>query len=153
VACCPELPCRHTVPLGYAGNLHWADHFFEAVRSELVRDDRWESATLIITSDHSVRTFWMNFPHLTPSLKRAIELRKEPTVPLLIKLPHQTEGLTYQRPFNALLLHGIVERILRGTITRAEQIVAYLEENHARAPLAGATVSPFPIRPDPLNSP
>lgn len=153
VASSAELACRHAVPPGYAGNLHWADHFFEALRNELIRQDRWDTATVIITSDHTVRTDWRNLPELTPSLERAIKLRREPTVPLLIKLPHQREGLTYRRPFNAVLLHDIVQGILRGNIRRAEQIAAYIEDNHARAPLVAATVSPPPARLDPLNNP
>lgn len=132
---CPELRCDHNVPFGYVGNLHCSDHLFDEVRSELVRQGRWETSTVIVTSDHSVRPWWKNMAQLTPSLDRAIRLRKEPTVPFLIKLPGQNQSLAYHQPFNGVLLHGIVQGILKGTIRKPEDISQYLEANRRRVPL------------------
>jgi hypothetical protein len=135
IASCPELRCGHKIPFGYAGNLHWSDHLFDEVRGELVRQGRWATTTVIVTSDHSVRPDWESLPQLTTSMDRAIRLRKEPSVPLLIKLPGQQEGLAYHQPFNAVLLHGVIQGILQGSIRKPEDISRYLDQRRERVPL------------------
>lgn len=74
-------------------------------------------------------------PELTPSLSRAIRSRKEPTVPMLIKLPRQRKGLGYERPFNAVLLHGIVQGILQGRIREPQDVAEHLQARRELVPL------------------
>ncbi|MEN6533534.1 MAG: alkaline phosphatase family protein [Bryobacteraceae bacterium] len=120
---------------GYSDNLLAADHLLGETIALLRSMGRWDETTLIVTSDHSVRDFWLKHEFLDPSLREAIEKRREPTVPLLVKLPHQTEGMQFEKPFNAVLVHGIVRAALRGELTSPEQIAEYLDKNRTRFPL------------------
>lgn len=135
VVSCPQLRCDHKVQPGYAGNLHWSDHLFDEIRRELLRQGRWESTTVVVTSDHTARRLWVSSTLLTPSLERAMQLHKQPTVPMMIKLPGQREGLAYSRPFNAVLLHGIVRGILWSRLKSPQDVAAYLDANRGRVPL------------------
>ncbi len=120
---------------GYSGNLLSADHLLGEIIALLRSTGRWDETTLVVTSDHSVRDFWLKHEFLDPSLREAIEKRQEPTVPLLVKLPHQTQGVQFDKPFNAVLVHGIIKAALRGELTSPEQIAEYLDRNRTRFPL------------------
>jgi hypothetical protein len=90
---------------------------------------------LILTSDHTVRSFWIQTLMLSPSIRQAVDERKEPTIPFLVKLPGQNVGLEFDEPFNAVLLHGILRALLHGQLRTAAEIAQHVRANKGRFPL------------------
>jgi hypothetical protein len=114
---------------GYAGNLRAADYLVGEVRQLLTSSGRWDATTIVLTSDHGVRGLWTDNMLLSPSLLRTIETGRAQTVPFLVKLPYQTKPLRRARACSAVFAHWVVRAILRGELTRPDEISAYIDGN------------------------
>jgi arylsulfatase A-like enzyme len=114
---------------GYASDLRTADALLGEIRSALVSGGRWDETALVLTSDHTVREFWNNSLFLSPSLHQAIAGLRERTVPFLVKLPRQTQALSYAEPFNAVVVHGVVQGLLREEFKKPEEVLDYIRRN------------------------
>ncbi len=132
-----NVPIRNP---GYAGNLQAADHLFGEIRQALAASGRWDETAVVVTSDHSVRSFWKETLLLSPSLLRAIEDREEPTIPLFVKLPHQSRPLTYSEPFNSVLIHGIIQALLHGGMEQPEAVAEYISTHRREHPLPASSM-------------
>ena len=119
---------------GYASDLRAADFLLGEIRGALVSAGRWDESAVVLTSDHTVRGFWSNSLLLSPSLLKAITTLKERTVPFLVKLPYQTQALRYAEPFNAVIVHGVVQGLLREEFKKPEEVLDYLRRNGAGGP-------------------
>ncbi len=65
--------------------------------------------------------------------------RKNPRVPLLIKLPHQHGSVTYAAPLNTVLIHDLLIRWMQGTDPTLEGVRAFLDQNRLRFPVLRTT--------------
>ncbi len=94
----------------YSENLILMDKTLTEIKLELQKSNIWDESILIFTSDHWLRKeFWDNT--LSKLNKEEMDLcsqRKEALVPLIIKMPHQEEAISYDKPFNAISLHNLV---------------------------------------------
>lgn len=132
----PHPPALTAMPNGkpipqpdYTSDLKAADQMLGEIRATLTKAGRWDDASVVVTSDHTVRNFWAGSLFLTPSLLEAIRSVKERSVPLLVKLPRQTTPLAYEEPISAILVHGIVEKLLRGDLREPNDVAGYLRAN------------------------
>lgn len=107
-------------PDGYYGNLELADRILGEMRMEMERTAKWDSTAVLVLSDHVMR--------YRPAYLRE---PRDTRVPFILKLPGQRRGVAYDRPFNALVTHDLVQALLRGELTTAAQATKWLD---ARAP-------------------
>jgi len=112
---------------GYAHDIQAADSILGTIRSTLEAQNRWDEATVIVTSDHTVRPLWKDYLALSPTLLQAITTMRDRTIPFLVKLPHQKRPLTFDKPFNSVAIHDVVQAVMRGEIHQPEDIPGYLK--------------------------
>lgn len=114
---------------GYIDNLALTDYVLGEIRREMEKNNLWDNSVVIVSSDHQWRIKDNNF--LT---KRDVEMTKgyeDPRIPLLIKLKNQNELLTYEKPLNAVITQDIILALLKGEISKTNQVINWLDLNAA----------------------
>lgn len=115
-------------PDGYYGNLELADRILGEMRQEMETAGKWDSTAVLVLSDHVMR--------YRPAYLRE---PRDTRVPFILKLPGQRSGVVYDRPFNALVTHDLIEALLRGELREARDATRWLD---ARAtPVSDPTVA------------
>lgn len=101
---------------GYYGNLELADRILGQMRQEMESVGKWDSTAVLVLSDHVMRyrPAYLDEPH---------DIR----VPFILKLPGQRGGLVYDRPFNALVTHDLVQALLRGELRGSTEATTWLD--------------------------
>jgi hypothetical protein len=98
----------------YFDNLALADRTFGELRAVMEHAGVWQNTDVLVTSDHWYRTpahkAW-RYGREDASIGHRMDYR----VPLLLKLAGQETGITYDRPFNTI----IIEKLL---LARASEI-------------------------------
>lgn len=124
----------HDLSANYFGNLKMVDHFFGEICSELKKNQLWDETLLIVSSDHWFRESWSQLPFWYELDEAELALAKAPElrVPLLIKAIGQKDALTFNKPFNSLILHSLVLEIMDGKVQTALELHSWLEEHHER---------------------
>lgn len=115
-------------PDGYYGNLELADRILGQLRQEMETAGKWDSTAVLVLSDHVMRyrPAYLDEPH---------DIR----VPFILKLPGQRGGVVYDRPFNAMVTHELVQALLRDELRDAPAAARWLD---ARAtPVSDPTVA------------
>jgi hypothetical protein len=123
----------HIEPGGtYLDNLQLTDKTFAGLRSAMEGAHIWDSTTVLVTSDHSLRAdYWISTP---PFLEPGTQ--ESPQVPFLLKLYGQHVGINYDAPFSAILTRDLVLSILSGEFSSPEQLTRWLDRNRLRVPVA-----------------
>jgi hypothetical protein len=88
----------------YQRQLVYLDRVVGHLMDRLKKAGKYDDALIVLTSDHSWR--------FDPDTKLATEARR--WVPLLVKLPGQTQGCVVDEPFANVHYHGFVRAVLRG---------------------------------------
>jgi hypothetical protein len=103
-------------PDGYYDNLALMDRTLGEIRASMERAGKWDSTAVLLLSDHIMRyrPRYLNEP-------------ADVLVPFVLKLPGQTDGVVYERAFNALVTHDLVSALLRGEIKTAEDAARWLD--------------------------
>jgi len=99
---------------GYLGNLALADRALGNVRRAMTASGEWDRSTVIVTSDH-----WLRLAGLDPSATFR--------VPLLVKLPHQRQGLQFDPRLNTVLLHDLALKQLTGDLRTPKELAVWLD--------------------------
>jgi membrane-anchored protein YejM (alkaline phosphatase superfamily) len=116
--------------------LELVDFVLGQIRRKLEKAGFWDDTILIVTGDHPLRTsIWSNRSIWTDEEAHLCAKRKNPRVPLLIKLPHQRGSATYKAPLNTVLIHDLLIRWMRGTDPTFEGVRAFLDQNRLRFPV------------------
>jgi hypothetical protein len=119
----------------YVDNLELADRTLGQLRRAMETAGVWEETTLLITSDHPLRTFlWSEMPgrwsqeeaHLTGN-------RQDNRVPFIVKLAGQNQAYAYPLPFNNVLAHDLVLAVLSGEIACPQDALTWLDNNRHRS--------------------
>jgi len=100
-------------PEHYENNLKYLDNLIGELVHYLKRHKKYENALIIITSDHS----WKSDPdavyHSNTPKRKFIENHEELRhVPLMIKLPGQTENVIVDNKFELIELYGLIEQVI-----------------------------------------
>jgi hypothetical protein len=109
-------------PDGIFGNIELADRMLGEIRHAMETDGQWEHSAVIVTADHveKYRPDWMD---------SSDDIR----VPFIVKLPGGGEGVVYDRPIDALVVHELASALLRGELATYEELSQWLDA-HAEAP-------------------
>jgi hypothetical protein len=109
---------------GYERNLAYLDRLVGGIVSELKAAGRFDGSLLILTSDHS----WRQDPAVAnPSPDELTH------VPLILKLPGQTESIQVTDDFRTYRLGELIGRALQEP-TQPAQLVQWLQSNHSGSP-------------------
>jgi hypothetical protein len=114
----------------YHRNVQHLDTIVGRIVDRLRRAGRYDQALVIMTSDHSWRT--------DPDVPRTAEPGRVRHVPLLIKVPGQTEPRTVDTPFDGRSLGTIIEAALDGRLDTAAADRLIPEAGEARTVTAAA---------------
>ena len=124
------MEALHTDLEGYQSGLDAADRALRAVRTAMEDQGVWDEAFVVVTSDHPYRYQFVGG-------------YGNGHIPMMIKFPHQSAGVTYSHPFQAVATRNLIEDFMQGTVPTPERAVAWLERS---APANGArTVDSIPL--------
>jgi hypothetical protein len=117
----------------YLDNLALADRIIGEFRRLLESRGEWENATVILSSDHSLRVGeWSPSRAWQEEDARATAKGRSPYVPFIIKSAGQNRRLTCDQPFSILLVHDLILAIARGELASPEAIANWLNQNSRR---------------------
>ena len=99
----------------YLDNLMLADRALSELRHNMEISGAWESTTVIITSDHWLRSNnWSQIDH---------------RVPFMLKLAGQKEGLNYDQVFNTVLTHDLILALLKNELSNSVDVLKWIDNN------------------------
>src|SRR5205085_8296330 len=94
----------------YAGNLRLVDRTLGDVRKALEKAGMWDTSTILLTSDHPVRTL---APFATPGQNPALRgLKQHNQVPYLLKMAGEMQGLVYDSAINTVVTKDLLLAVL-----------------------------------------
>jgi len=113
----------------YFDNVALADRALGELRQTMEQAGTWDQTTVIISSDHWWRIdYWRSKKNLWAEVDDLNEAdHVDYRVPFIVKLPGQTTQLTYEPAFNTVLTHDLVLDVLRGKVTKAADVSAWLD--------------------------
>jgi hypothetical protein len=132
----------------YFDNLVLVDRTLGELRQAMEAAGVWDDTTVAVSSDHWFRTnLWK--PWRSDGENSLIGNETDYRVPLLIKLAGQTTGVTYDTPFNTIVLHDFL--LALGTqITTPDNAVQWLDAHRSLASPICGIASACPRKP-PVN--
>jgi len=111
----------------YLDNLALADLYLGELLDTISSTNQAAKTTVVVCSDHSWRVpLWRNSAIWTPEDERASNGFFDSRPVLMVHFPEQTQGISIDRPENSLILHPMLEGMLRGTIVNREQLAAWI---------------------------
>ncbi|MGH9581282.1 MAG: sulfatase-like hydrolase/transferase [Terriglobales bacterium] len=114
----------------YLDNLVLTDRVLGDVRRSMEAAGLWESAVVIVSSDHPWRpSVWRDLPQWTAEDSTVDPGTMDYRVPFLVKMPGQRQSLAYDRELNTVLTHDLVLAILRREVTSGVQVVGWLDQH------------------------
>jgi hypothetical protein len=102
-------------PSLYFDALSLIDRSIGQIRKELEAAGRWDSTSLILSTDHPMRGL--------------VDGKKDPRIPFIVKLAGCAEPVTWHRQFNTVVTADLVLAILHQDIRTHEQIAAWLNSH------------------------
>jgi sulfatase-like protein len=131
-----DFDALHTPASDYFDNLELVDFVLGQIRRKLESAGLWDDTTLIVTGDHPLRpSVWSEMPIWTHEEAQLCAKRKDPRVPLLIKLPRQHTAAAYDAPLNTVLIHDLLIRWMQGKDANLESVRAFFDQNRLRFPV------------------
>ncbi len=132
----PPGKAGSNVPLGsrssYIVNYPLADAILEEMQANMVKAGSWNSNALIVTSDHSLRSIWYDYPFWTDLDTRAAAQSRLETVPLLIHMPGQMDRADITERLDCGMLFDVATGILRGDFTDAQTVGRWMRDRAKR---------------------
>ncbi len=100
----------------YYDNVYLADKLLGFIRSKLEQSQQWDASTIIVTSDHWLRTqkgfVDAYLEQESDEFQKLVEKRTECYVPLLIKLQNQQQIIHYKDSIDAIFIHDLVLNLM-----------------------------------------
>src|ERR1035441_4101834 len=87
------------------------------IRSAMVSASLWETADVIMTSDH-----WWRYA-------AGLDGKMDQRVPFAVRFPGGSQRTTYAEPFNTVALHDLTLAIVDGCVSSSSDVVAWLADN------------------------
>jgi Sulfatase len=130
----PSSPIAGRVP-NYLDNLAVVDRLLADVEDRLTRAGRWDQITLVVTSDHSLRSwYWEGSGAWTDEEQHATGGRQSPYVPFVVKFAGRHAPLLYDKPFTIALLYDVVLAIADEAVTTPAELAAWLDAHRGKHP-------------------
>lgn len=102
---------------GYLGDLILVDLAMQKIKETLMQSNLWDKTLLIVTSDHP----WMQ--------SKNYDGKFDPRVPLLIKMPNQSEHVTCNTTWNTTLIHKFILDSLDDKIKNSDDCILWIKKN------------------------
>lgn len=118
----------------YFGNVKLVDYVIASIKEKMEQADLWDKTLVIITSDHWFRKHLMQEGYVYSEEELNFVTEIDHRVPLIIKFPHQQQGVVYDEPFSTVLIHDIVLEHLKGNVNTAEDLVLWLDNHRSSIP-------------------
>jgi hypothetical protein len=118
-------------PGSYLDNLVLVDRTLGELRRAMETSGTWKQTTVLLTSDHAWRQgLWRDGGYFT---REDIEYagKTDLRVPFLLRLAAQETPVTYEAPFNTVLMHDLSLAILRGELRDPQSVTAWLDQHRA----------------------
>jgi hypothetical protein len=116
--------------LSYADNLALVDRTVGEIRDILEQAGLWDSTTLLITSDHGFRpSMWRGRVGWNDGLEKVTAPGRSETVPFILKLPGQTQGIVLSQSFSNVVSADLLLTILNGQISTYQDASDWLAKN------------------------
>jgi hypothetical protein len=107
----------------YLDNLVLADQSLGDLRSILQSTPAANNTTLIVSSDHSWRTFrWRSTGNWSADASQASRGSYDPRPVLMVQLPGASTGEVIAKPVNLLIVHRILQSLLRGHLQTPDDL-------------------------------
>ena len=117
---------RHSDDADYYTSLEVVNENLGRLRRALEDAHQWDETTVIISSDHYYRfKGFRDFSKMSDREKQESILDRR--IPFLIKLAGQKNRIDYEPTLNTVVTSRIILDIFDGRITRADDLVAWLE--------------------------
>ena len=111
----------------YLDNLALVDRTVGEIRRGLERSGRWESTTLMVTSDHAFRpAMWRDRYNWTAEFGRLIGRGSSRTVPFILKLAGHSEGTVYEPSVSNVVAAQLSIAVLSGEVATPQEASAWL---------------------------
>lgn len=119
----------------YLDNLIIVDRLLAEIEETLTRAGRWDQITLILTSDHSLRTwYWEGSGAWSDEEQRATGGQQSPYVPFVVKFAGRRQPLAYDQPFTIALLYDVVLAVADGAVSNPAELAAWLDAHRGKHP-------------------
>jgi hypothetical protein len=114
----------------YFDNLELADKTVGDFRKVLEREDAWNQAAVLVTSDHPLRNKLWNPAEIWDAKEDPrVKNTNLKYIPFILKLPNQKQGYVYKRSFNTVVSQALLWEILNGRISTPEQVASWLDQH------------------------
>jgi membrane-anchored protein YejM (alkaline phosphatase superfamily) len=111
----------------YLDNLALADRYLGKLLAAISSTDAANKTTIVVCSDHSWRVpMWRNSSIWTPEDERVSNGFFDSRPVLMVHLAGQAKGVNVELPENSLMLHAMLEEMLRGKIADREELAAWI---------------------------
>lgn len=118
----------------YLDNLVLADQSLGELQSLIESTSLAAHTTLIVSSDHSWRTLqWKGSAEWSDEEEKASRGQFDPRPVLMIHLSGQNAGMNITRPVNVLIVHTILEGLLRGQLHTSADVSGLIEQLPAQS--------------------
>ena len=114
---------NRSVQGGYVDNLALVDRLLGEIRGTMEQAGTWDDALVIVSSDHHLRV--NAFDHVIQRQR----------VPFMVKLPHQTGGVTVDGHCETAITRELVLRVLDGRLRTPADVAGWMVSGSARQPL------------------
>ncbi len=113
----------------YIDNLQLTDELLGRIRRLLEQTGDWNRSAVIVSGDHPYRAaLWMPLALFSDAeMVKETGMTGYPYVPFLLKLPHQREGVHYNREFNSVLTPNLILQLLNGKLQTPQDAVNWLD--------------------------
>ncbi len=108
-----ELASHDKGESSYYENLALVDSILSSTIKKMQKEKIWANTTLILTSDHHLRTSG----------------NTDDRVPLIIKLANTTSSYTYTKPFNTKVVHDLLRAGVSDKLESVNDITAIIEKD------------------------
>lgn len=120
-------------PIDYLDSVVLVDRTLGVLRQSMEQAGLWDRTAVLVSADHGWRTsMWRGSPEWTAE-EEAASRTNTSGVPFLLKLPGQTSGAAYSKPFNTVVTRQIIADILGGRLTDPAKIPDWIERSGVEA--------------------
>lgn len=115
----------------YFDNLILTDKILGEIRKTLESNSLWDNSTIIVSSDHQWRVnVYQN--ELSEKERQSTNGKEDVRVPFFLKLKDQKESIIYEKPFNTVITADLILAIMKGEVTKINEVKEWLDKNSAR---------------------
>ncbi|MBV8811061.1 MAG: hypothetical protein JO033_20525 [Acidobacteriaceae bacterium] len=115
----------------YIDNLQLSDMVLGQIRRVLEQSGEWDRSAILVSSDHPYRVAAWQFAGPDVDLRSEevayfSQMRQQPYVPFLLKLPNQKSPVSYDREFNSVITADLLLALLKKELTTTTEVIQWV---------------------------